>query len=61
MISQAQKKATAKYKSKVYDKIELRVAKGNREIIKARATQLNMSVNEYINHLIARDLEQSES
>jgi len=61
MISQAQKRATAKYKSKVYDKIELRVAKGNREIIKARATQLNMSVNEYINHLIARDLEQSES
>lgn len=61
MISEAQKKATAKYKSKAYDKIELRVPKGDREIIKTRATQLSMSVNEYLNYLIDKDLEQSES
>lgn len=61
MISDAQKKATAKYKSKVYDKIELRVRKGNRDIIKARAEKLGMSVNEYLNDLITKDLEQSKS
>jgi predicted HicB family RNase H-like nuclease len=61
MISDAQKKATAKYKSKTYDKIELRVRKGNRDIIKARAEKLGMSVNEYLNDLITKDLEQSKS
>lgn len=61
MISDAQKKATAKYKSKVYDKIELRVRKGNRDIIKARAEKLGVSVNEYLNDLITKDLEQSGS
>ena len=61
MISDAQKKATAKYKSKVYDKIELRVRKGNRDIIKARAEKLGLSVNEYLNDLITKDLEQSGS
>lgn len=61
MISDAQKKATAKYKSKAYDKIELRVRKGNRDVIKARAEKLGMSVNEYLNDLITKDLEQSES
>jgi predicted HicB family RNase H-like nuclease len=61
MISDAQKKATSKYKSKVYDKIELRVRKGNRDIIKARAEKLGMSVNEYLNDLITKDLEQSKS
>ena len=61
MISDAQKKATAKYKSKAYDKIELRVRKGNRDIIKARAEKLGVSVNEYLNDLITKDLGQSES
>lgn len=61
MVSDAQKKATSKYKSKVYDKIELRVRKGNRDIIKARAEKLGMSVNEYLNDLITKDLEQSKS
>ena len=61
MISDAQKKATSKYKSKTYDKIELRVRKGNRDIIKARAEKLGMSVNEYLNDLITKDLGQSES
>lgn len=61
MISDAQKKATAKYKSKAYDKIELRVRKGNRDVIKARAEKLGMSVNEYLNDLITKDLEQSKS
>ncbi|MBO6255295.1 MAG: hypothetical protein J6O49_16915 [Bacteroidaceae bacterium] len=61
MISDAQKRATAKYKSKAYDKIELRVRKGDRDIIKARAEKLGMSVNEYLNDLITKDLGQSES
>ena len=60
-ISDAQKKATAKYKSKAYDKIELRVYKGKRDIIKARAEYLEMSVNEYLNDLIDQDLERSGS
>lgn len=52
----AQKKATAKYNAKAYDRIEIKVKKGQKEIIQKRAEQLNKSVNGYITDLIEEDL-----
>ena len=46
-----------RYNKKAYDQIGLVVKKGQKEIIKARASALGMSVNEYINSLIRADLE----
>ena len=50
-----------RYIEKVYDRINLLVDKGNKDIIKARAEQLGESVNAYINRLISEDLERSRA
>ena len=44
--SEAKKKATIKYQKKTYDRIELKVKKGEKEKIKARATELGISRSE---------------
>lgn len=54
--SDAQKRATRKYNEKQYDRIELQVYKGEREIIKKRAERLGKSVNKYITDMIREDL-----
>lgn len=51
-ITDAQRKATQKYKSKNYDEIKLYVPKGQREIINQKALSLGMSKNEFINQAI---------
>lgn len=53
--SDASKKATIKYQKKAYDRIELKVKKGNKEIITKRANELGKSVNAYIKDLINAD------
>lgn len=52
----AQKKATAKYNAKTYDRIEIKVSKGNKALIQSRAESLGMSLNAYINKLIDKDM-----
>lgn len=54
--TEAQKKATAKYNAKAYDRIEIKVPKGEKEKIKAHAESLGMSLNAYIVGLIERDM-----
>lgn len=54
--SEAQKKATAKYRAKAYDTIELRLHKGDREIIKGYATHNGKSVNALITELLQREI-----
>ena len=56
----AQKRATTKYNAKAYDRIEIKVKKGQKEIIQKRAEQLNKSVNGYITDLIEEDLAGSD-
>lgn len=41
---------------KKYDRINLLIPAGNKEIIKSRAAQKGKSVNQYINELIDTDL-----
>lgn len=55
--SEAAKKATIKYQKKAYDRLELKVKKGEKEKIQARAAELGISVNAYISQLIQQDIE----
>lgn len=54
--SEAQKNATRKYNKKAYDRIELLVYKGEKELIKNFAEEKGMSVNSYITGLIRKDM-----
>lgn len=55
--TEAAKKATIKYQKKAYDRIELKVKKGEKEKIQRRAAELGISVNAYISQLIQQDFE----
>lgn len=50
--TEAQKEATARYNKKAYDRIDIVVPKGKREIIKAFAASRGVSVNKLINDAI---------
>lgn len=53
--TEANKRATIKYQKKAYDRLELKVKKGDKEKIVKRANDLNKSVNTYIKDLINDD------
>ena len=49
-------KVKDRYNEKAYDRITIRVYKGQQDCIKARAASLGESVNGYICRLIAQDM-----
>lgn len=55
-LTDAQKRAIAKYNEKAYDRIEVKVYKGQKDKIKAHAESKGMSLNAYINELIEKDM-----
>lgn len=55
-LSEARKRANNKYIAKAYDQIITRVYKGQKEQIQAYAESRGMSLNGYINKLIADDM-----
>lgn len=60
--SKAQQKAVGKYESANYDKVLLRLSKGSRDKIKARAEQVGAkSLNAYIVSLIEADMRAAPS
>ena len=48
--------AVNRYSKKAYDDVRVRVKKGQKELIQARATELNKSINSYIVDLIEEDI-----
>ena len=56
-VSKAQQKAVNKYMSENYDRINLTVPKGQKEIIKAHAETHSESVNGFINRAIEETME----
>lgn len=54
-LTKNQQACVNRYIDKAYDRINLTVPKGNKDIIKARAESKGMSVNAYINDLIEKD------
>ncbi|MCB5582075.1 MAG: Arc family DNA-binding protein [Flavonifractor plautii] len=59
-VTKAQQRAVGKYEKENYDKVLLRLPKGNREKIKAHAQQKGMSLNAYIVDLIEKDMRTEE-
>lgn len=55
--SDAQRKAVAKYNAANYDRIELRVEKGKKDIIKAHADLMGETVNGFVNRAIVEAME----
>ena len=56
-LSEAQKKAVAKYNAKAYDRIELKVPKGKKSIIKEFAESKGKSVNGFVNEAVDEKME----
>lgn len=54
--SEAQKRATLKYKQKAYDKLTLEVKKGMKDVYKAQAAKRGLSLQAYIVSLIEADM-----
>ena len=59
-VSKAQQKATNKYISKAYDRINLTVPKGQKEIIQAHSEARGESVNGFINRAIKETMERDK-
>ena len=59
--SEAQKEATARYNKKAYDRIDLVVPKGKREIIKKFAAARGKSTNKFINEAIDKAMAAEDS
>lgn len=55
--SEAQKKATMKYKAKAYDRLELQLKKGTKDIYRKHAEKKGMSLNSYFIYLIEQDMQ----
>lgn len=47
-VSKAQIRATQKYISKTYDRLELRLPKGERENVKKHAEKMGESLNQFL-------------
>lgn len=47
-VSKAQMKATQKYVKNNYDRLEFRIQKGERDIIKAHAEKMGESLNQFL-------------
>lgn len=60
-ISEAQKRAVAKYNAKNYDKICVRIKKGQRDILKAHADKQGESLNGWIVSAIKAKLKQEKN
>lgn len=58
--SDAQKEATARYNKKAYDRIDVVVPKGQREVIKAFAASQGKSLNRFICDAIDYQMNQTE-
>lgn len=60
-VSKAQQKATNKYIAKAYDRINLTVPKGQKEIIQTHAEARSESVNGFINRAIFETIERDKT
>lgn len=56
MTYDSQREATARYNQKTYERLELRVKKGQRKEIQEAARKVGKSVNRYILDLVAKEM-----
>ena len=58
--TEAQKEATARYNKKAYDRIDIIVPKGKRDVIKRFAQKQGKSTNRFINDAIDKAMKEQE-
>ena len=58
--TEAQREATARYNKKAYDRIDIIVPKGKRELIKSFARKQGKSTNRFINDAIDKAMKEQE-
>lgn len=56
-ISEAKQRANAKYNKKAYDRLELKVPKGEKEKIVAHAEQTDGSLNKFLNRAVKETMQ----
>lgn len=59
-ITEAQKRAVAKYNAANYDRIEIKVPKGRKSAVEAHAKAKGESINGLVNALLRADMGMSE-
>ena len=59
-LSEARKRANAKYNQKAYDRIEVKVKNGRKEEIREFAESQGESINAFINRAIAEAMGEAE-
>ena len=59
-FSDAQKEATARYNKKAYDRIEIFVRKGKKQVIKEFDQKQGKSTNKFINEAIEKAMAEQE-
>ena len=60
-ISEAQQRAVAKYNAANYERVELRLKKGRKALLKAHAQTHGESLNEFVNRAIDETLERDKA
>ena len=60
-VSEAQRRAVAKYNAANYDRVELRLDKGRKEAVKAHAEARGESLNAFINRAILEAMERDNT
>lgn len=60
MVSKAQQKAVNKYVKQNYDRVNVTMPKGKKDIYKVHAQSKGMSLNAYIISLIEADMEKEQ-
>ncbi len=55
-ISDAKKRANAKWDKKAYDRLEIRVPKGQKESILAHAAKQGESLNKFLNRAVSNQI-----
>ena len=55
--SDAQRRAVAKYNAANYERVELRLKKGKKDIVKSHADTKGESLNEFVNRAIDETME----
>lgn len=60
-VSKSQQKAVHKYIKANYDRLEITLPKGQKEVIKAFAASNGESVNAFVSRLIAREMGLADS
>ena len=60
-VSKAQQRAVNKYMSENYDRINLTVSKGQKDVIRAHAEAQGESVNGFVNRAISETMERDKA